>query len=191
MAGHKGVLTTGQVARICQVAPRTVSKWFDSGQLKGYRVPGSKDRRIPVKGLIQFMRSHGMPLEGLETGAIRILIVDPERQFSPSILSALDRQEFYEARATESAFAAGVAAARFEPHVIVVNPCTPELRLADFGAVRNVGVKTQEVKLVAIASDRKSADELRRQGYDDCLLRPFDIDGLLETLDAVLVAETP
>ena len=41
------VFTTGQVAKICKVAPRTVSKWFDSGRLKGYRIPGSQDRRIP------------------------------------------------------------------------------------------------------------------------------------------------
>src|SRR4051812_28109101 len=40
----KDVLTTGEVAKICNVAPRTVSKWFDSGALHGYRIPGSKDR---------------------------------------------------------------------------------------------------------------------------------------------------
>ena len=43
----KKVFTTGQVAKICKVAPRTVSKWFDSGRLRGYRIPGSQDRRIP------------------------------------------------------------------------------------------------------------------------------------------------
>src|SRR5262249_61528897 len=37
----KKVFTTGQVAKICKVAPRTVSKWFDSGRLRGYRIPGS------------------------------------------------------------------------------------------------------------------------------------------------------
>ena len=46
MRTDKEVLTTGEVAKICNVAPRTVSKWFDSGQLQGYRIPGSKDRRI-------------------------------------------------------------------------------------------------------------------------------------------------
>ena len=40
----KKVFTTGQVAKICKVAPRTVSKWFDSGRLRGYRIPGSQDR---------------------------------------------------------------------------------------------------------------------------------------------------
>ena len=50
------VFTTGQVAKICKVAPRTVSKWFDSGRLKGYRIPGSQDRRIPREYLIKFLK---------------------------------------------------------------------------------------------------------------------------------------
>src|SRR5687768_11242767 len=75
----KDVLTTGEVAKICNVAPRTVSKWFDSGALRGYRIPGSKDRRIPLNQLIRFMKQHGMPLNGLMTGCTRILIVDDEQ----------------------------------------------------------------------------------------------------------------
>ena len=64
----KDVLTTGEVAKICNVAPRTVSKWFDSGSLKGYRIPGSKDRRIPLNHLVRFMKDHDIPLNGLKTG---------------------------------------------------------------------------------------------------------------------------
>ena len=70
------VFTTGQVAKICKVAPRTVSKWFDSGRLKGYRIPGSQDRRIPREYLIKFLKEHGMPLGDLEDEAMaKILIV--------------------------------------------------------------------------------------------------------------------
>ena len=73
MAKGKNVLTTGDVAKICNVAPRTVSKWFDSGQLKGYRIPGSKDRRIPVSELIRFMKAHNMPAPSLPVGKIRVV----------------------------------------------------------------------------------------------------------------------
>ena len=76
MAKGKNVLTTGDVAKICNVAPRTVSKWFDSGQLKGYRIPGSKDRRIPLPELLRFMKANNMPTEALPVGKIRILVVD-------------------------------------------------------------------------------------------------------------------
>src|SRR5262249_56128995 len=74
----KDVLTTGEVDKIWNVGARTVSKWFDSGALHGYRIPGSKDRRIPLNQLIRFMKQHGMPLNGLMTGQTRILIVDDE-----------------------------------------------------------------------------------------------------------------
>ena len=70
------IFTTGQVAKICKVAPRTVSKWFDSGRLKGYRIPGSQDRRIPREYLIKFLKEHGMPLGDLEDEAMaKVLIV--------------------------------------------------------------------------------------------------------------------
>jgi excisionase family DNA binding protein len=54
--------TTGQVAKICKVAPRTVNKWFDSGRLTGYRIPGSNGRRVPREALVRFLTEHEMPL---------------------------------------------------------------------------------------------------------------------------------
>ena len=76
MPRQKDILTTGEVAKICNVAPRTVSKWFDTGQLRGYRIPGSKDRRIPMTGLIRFMKQHSIPIDSLQSGKTRVLIVD-------------------------------------------------------------------------------------------------------------------
>ena len=78
----KKVFTTGQVAKICKVAPRTVSKWFDSGRLKGYRIPGSQDRRIPREQLIRFLKEHGMPLGELEEEEWhKVLIIGAEKLF--------------------------------------------------------------------------------------------------------------
>lgn len=56
------LFTTGQVARMCNVSPRTVSKWFDSKMLPGFRVPGTRDRRITSEALIEFIQKHGMPM---------------------------------------------------------------------------------------------------------------------------------
>src|SRR5580704_11882708 len=92
----KDVLTTGEVAKICNVAPRTVSKWFDSGALHGYRIPGSKDRRIPLNQLIRFMKMHGMPLNGLMTGCTRVLIVDEEQDIVEVLEKILEDEAKYE-----------------------------------------------------------------------------------------------
>src|SRR6478736_489533 len=117
----KDVLTTGEVAKICNVAPRTVSKWFDSGALHGYRIPGSKDRRIPLNQLIRFMKQHGMPLNGLMTGSTRILIVDDERDIVEVLEKILEGEAKYEVEVCKGGFAAGVSAEKFRPHVILLD----------------------------------------------------------------------
>ncbi len=48
------VFTAGQAAKILRVAPKTVCNRFDSGQLRGYKIPGSQDRRILYSSLADY-----------------------------------------------------------------------------------------------------------------------------------------
>src|SRR5215470_10607734 len=121
MPMDKDVLTTGEVAKICNVAPRTVSKWFDSGALKGYRIPGSKDRRIPVSQLMRFMKEHGIPFDGIASGKTRILIVDDEQDIVDVLHKALSEQANYEVRTATNGFQAGLECDRFKPHVMLLD----------------------------------------------------------------------
>ena len=116
---RKEVLTTGDVARLCHVAPRTVSKWFDTGKLRGYRIPGSRDRRIPTKHLQAFMRAHGIPLEELDGGSCRVLVV--AAQEGSTIATALMDNPRLDVRRALNGFEAGVLAQQSHPHVIVMD----------------------------------------------------------------------
>ena len=62
MVRRKAVYTTGEAADICNLSQQTIIRCFDSGQLGGFRVPGSKFRRIPHAELIKFMSDNGIPL---------------------------------------------------------------------------------------------------------------------------------
>lgn len=64
----KAVFTTGEAARACSISQQTINRCFDTGQLKGYKVPGSKFRRIPREHLLSFMKEHGIPTDGLSGG---------------------------------------------------------------------------------------------------------------------------
>lgn len=55
------IWTTGHVAQFLSVAPRTVTKWCDSGDLVCYRIPGSEDRRIKRLDVLDFMQRYNMP----------------------------------------------------------------------------------------------------------------------------------
>ena len=105
------VFTTGQVAKICKVAPRTVSKWFDSGRLKGYRIPGSQDRRIPRDCLIKFLKEHGMPLGDLEDETLaKVLIVAQDQVLIENVKRELPIERQFKVSVASSGFDAGIQA---------------------------------------------------------------------------------
>lgn len=56
----RDVLTTGQVARLAGVAPRTVVLWCDKSSLRSYRLPRGRDRRVRREDLELFAREHGL-----------------------------------------------------------------------------------------------------------------------------------
>ena len=55
------VLGTEAIAKILQVAPRTVAHFIDRGLLPGYQLPGSKTRRVLRSELVAFCRRQGLP----------------------------------------------------------------------------------------------------------------------------------
>jgi excisionase family DNA binding protein len=185
MGIDKEVLTTGEVAKICNVAPRTVSKWFDSGALKGYRIPGSRDRRIPSGELIRFMKAHNIPLEGFATGRTRVLIVDPDREVADPLHRVLSEQTNYEVRSCTSAFQAGMECEKFRPHVLLI-----DLHLGDSDAkaladmVRS-NEHLQFTKVIGMSgklTDGQAAG-LRAGGFDGFLKKPFQVRQVVETIE--------
>src|SRR5205809_2825959 len=74
----KTVFTTGEAAKVCKVSQQTIIRCFDNGQLKGFRVPGSKFRRIPREALYRFMKDNGIPTDALESGKRKVLVVDDD-----------------------------------------------------------------------------------------------------------------
>lgn len=189
-AKMKDVLTTGEVAKICNVAPRTVSKWFDSGALHGYRIPGSKDRRIPLNQLIRFMKQHGMPLNGLMTGCTRVLIVDDEQDIVEVLEKILEDEAKYEVEVAKGGFAAGLTAEKFRPHAILVDMHLRDLDGKEVARFVKNNPDLQLTKVIAM-SGRMSDEEgkgLLAAGFDGFLKKPFHVRQVIEAIeDAVAV----
>ena len=181
----KDVLTTGEVAKICNVAPRTVSKWFDSGALHGYRIPGSKDRRIPLNQLIRFMKQHGMPLNGLMTGCTRILIVDDEHDIVEVLEKILEDEAKYEVEVARGGFAAGVTAEKFRPHVILLDMHLRDIDAPQVAKHVKQNADLQLTKVIAM-SGKMAEQELQgllAQGFDGVLRKPFHVRQVIEAIE--------
>ncbi len=168
MAKGKNVLTTGDVAKICNVAPRTVSKWFDNGQLKGYRIPGSKDRRIPVSELIRFMKVHNMPTTALPVGKIRVLIADSNDKTASALADILRSEGDYEVQTVQSNFGTGAVVQKFAPHVLLVSLLAEGINAMGICKYIRANEDLRTIKVIAIVnqlSDSESA-ALLQKGFD-------------------------
>ncbi len=62
----KRMYTTGDVARMLGTTHNTVTRWCNEGLIGGFRLPHSKERRIPIADLRAFMWEHRIPLDLLE-----------------------------------------------------------------------------------------------------------------------------
>jgi excisionase family DNA binding protein len=185
MAKGKNVLTTGDVARICNVAPRTVSKWFDSGQLKGYRIPGSKDRRIPVNELVRFMKAHNMPSTALPMGRIRVLIADSDDGAASALAEMLQSRSDYEIETVRSNFETGIIAQKFAPHVLLVSLLSEGIDAADICKNLRSDEDLQTVKIIAIANDLSDCESaaLLKKGFDGYIRRGADAVEVIDKIE--------
>ncbi len=185
MSKAKDILTTGEVAKICSVAPRTVSKWFDTGQLKGYRIPGSKDRRIPMVSLVKFMKQHQIPLDGLQTGKTRVLVVDEASPALEVLTKMLTEQQGYEVTIAHSGFAAGVEAEKIRPHVILL-----EMHLPDVSGEKIVKLvrdhdDLQATKVIAMSGKLTEGQSqgLLSKGFDGYVKKPLNLRAVVEQIE--------
>ncbi len=178
MAKGKNVLTTGDVAKICHVAPRTVSKWFDNGQLRGYRIPGSKDRRIPVSELIRFMKIHNMPTSELAVGKIRVLIADSNFKMASALADILQSKADYEVQIVQSNFETGSVIQKFTPHVLLIGLLAEGINAAAVckGIRENEELRT--IKIIALVNNLSDSEStaLLQKGFDGYV--PYTADAV-------------
>lgn len=185
MAKGKSILTTGDVAKICNVAPRTVSKWFDNGQLKGYRIPGSKDRRIPLSELVRFMKVHNMPTATLPVGKTRVLIVDSDADAALSLADTLQTKADYQTQIVHSNFEAGIIAHKFAPHVLLVNLLAQDIDATQICHAIRADEDLETIKIIALANQLSDseADALLQKGFDGCVSNPTDTNELVSKIE--------
>jgi len=161
------LFTTGMVAAVCGVARRTVTQWFDSGKLRGHRIPGGNDRRIPREQLIRFLKENRMPLGGLEANIGKpVLYIGTDASLADGLADALDF-DAYDFRRAVDGFAAGAMTREFRPAVAVVD-CILGTGVA-LSIARHLRALIPEAKLCAISNEEMWPIDLE---FDNAFVRP-------------------
>ena len=187
----KTVFTTGEAARICKVSQQTIIRCFDSGQLKGFRVPGSRFRRIPRDQLFAFMRDNGIPTDALESGKRKVLVVDDDQELVELITDALERDGRFEVRSVCNGFDAGMMVKDYHPDVIILDVMLPDINGKEVCLRVRHDQAMDDVRIICISGmvEEDRIAELKAAGANDFLGKPFDIAVLLEHMSRLLDME--
>jgi len=184
----KKVFTTGEAAQVCKVSQQTIIRCFDSGRLNGFRVPGSRFRRIPREELMRFMRTNEIPLEILESSLKRVLVVDDDPQIASLMNDVFGDDGRFEVRVVHTGYDAGLETERFKPHLIVLDYMLPDIN----GNIVCERVRSSEVHQdtrILCVSGVIEADEvegLMDSGADDFMKKPFDLRELISRVESLL-----
>jgi len=189
----KTVFTTGEAAKICKVSQQTIIRCFDSGQLKGFRVPGSRFRRIPREQLVNFMRDNGIPTDGLESGKRKVLVVDDEPELVELMKDALERDGRFEVQTANNGFDAGMLVKDYHPDIIVLDIMLPDINGREVCQRVRMDPTMEDVKIICISGmvEQDKIDDLKTAGANDFLRKPFETDQLLERVCQQLDMEAP
>ena len=185
---QRTVFTTGQVAQICSVSQQTVIRCFDSGRLKGFRVPGSRFRRIPRDALLSFMKSNNIPLDHLETGKRRVLVVDDDPAIVEMFVDLLEPDERFEIKTASSGYDAGILTGQFRPDVILLDFKLPDINGTTVCRTIRANPAFAHMKIIACSgvADPDEIQELLDAGADEFIRKPFMISTVIDRIAELL-----
>ena len=184
----KQVFTTGEAAEICKVSQQTIIRCFDSGRLQGFRVPGSRFRRIPRKDLLQFMKSNDIPTDALESTKRRVLVVDDDEQIIELFLDVLSRDDRFEVKSARTGYDAGMMTEQFRPHLVLLDYMLPDINgnLVCDRIRSNPELAGTKIIVISGVVNQDEIDTLLRSGADDFVKKPFNIEKLIERMSEML-----
>ena len=182
---RKDVFTTGEVARICRVGVSTVLKWFDSGRLKGYRIPSSQDRRIPLENLIRFLKEHGMPLRELEDYLrYRVLLVATDSMFDRLLRESLSKIEDYRFEVASSVFEFGAHVATMRPDAIVIDFSLGRRESIEIVSDLRKNDAYAATLIIGLASeDEAEPEQLLQYGFNVVFKKPLDVATIVKRIE--------
>ncbi|MDB5328658.1 MAG: response regulator receiver protein [Phycisphaerales bacterium] len=184
----KTIFTTGEAADICKVSQQTIIRCFDSGRLKGFRVPGSRFRRIPRDALMAFMKENQIPPDALQSGKSKVLVVDDDPEIVELFVDVLERDGRFEVKTAGTGYDAGMITTEFHPDLILLDYMLPDVN----GNVvcRSIRSKEEfaETKIIIVSGvvNQDEIDELMQAGANDFVKKPFNIEKLIERVGQLL-----
>ncbi len=188
MGKIKELYTTGEAAQVCSVSQQTIIRCFDSGRLEGFRIPGSRFRRIPRESLIKFMKDNDMPLDRFASGKKKVLIVDDDPEIVELMVDVLTRDGRFDVKTASSGYDAGLITQQFCPDLIILDYMLPDVNGNVVCQTIKSNAEFSDTKIIIVSGvvNQSEIADLLKAGAEGFMKKPFNITELVDKITGVL-----
>ncbi len=191
MAVRRKSLSTGDIARYCQVTPATVVNWIKAAKLEVYTTPGGQ-YRMDVEEFLKFLDKNKFPVpEELQAGKERrILVVDDDPEILELATEALS-EHLPTAMIDTSGdgYEALMKIGSFKPHAVVLDLMMPRVDGAEVCRRLRANTDSRNIFIVAVsglAADNELVRRVKRIGVDAFFTKPLDMAEVAKHLAKLL-----
>jgi excisionase family DNA binding protein len=188
------IMTVFKASKYCNVSPKTIINWIESGHIKAYKTVGGH-RRIKISDLEAFMKNQGIPIpegEHLEERK-RILVVDDDPIIVETIVQALEEDEYdYEVISASDGFEAGLQVNHFRPHLLILDIMMPDIKGYDVCKKIKSSEETKDTKIIVLSAylDDEKFKKMKEYGADLCFSKPLPLPQLKQEVARLLGVPT-
>jgi excisionase family DNA binding protein len=188
------IMTVFKASKYCNVSPKTIINWIESGHIKAYKTVGGH-RRIKISDLEAFMKNQGIPIpegEHVEERK-RILVVDDDPIIVETIVQSLEEDEYdYEVISASDGFEAGLQVNHFRPHLLILDIMMPDIKGYDVCKKIKSSEETKDTKIIVLSAylDDEKFKKMKEYGADVCFSKPLPLPQLKQEVARLLGVPT-
>jgi DNA-binding response OmpR family regulator len=137
------------------------------------------------------MSQNNIPLDNLDSGKKKVLIVDDDPEIVELLEEVLGRDQRYEIKTASSGYDAGMLTEQFRPDLILLDYMLPDVNgnIVCQTIRRNPEFASTKIIIVSGVVKEDEIEQLLKSGAEDFIRKPFSIDELTEKIATVLNME--
>ncbi len=184
--------SSGDVAKICNVTPRTIIRWISAGKLAAFKLPGRGNNRIAEDDLIAFLQANAMPVpqDLIKVEERHCIIVGSDKHFIRHV-KRIGRDADYVTHVVSDPFEAGLHIASKQPALVVLD----EHAFAENAKTTASKIKqtlSQNTEVIVFEDAHISPNKMKdlssavveEEGIY-CLYKPLNINLFAQTIEAM------
>ncbi|MHC4915363.1 MAG: response regulator [Planctomycetota bacterium] len=187
-------VSTLEAAKLLGICHMTVIRRFDAGDLKGFRVPGSRYRRILKTELADYARENGLPEPDFgespaparphDDSVKRALVVEDDGRMA-NLMAKFLRRSGWDVTIVDNGFDAGLMAGTLRPLLVLLDIMLPGLDGREACKQMRANPELTNTRILAVTAlrDEDSINEIFDAGADSYLPKPFSLKELGERVE--------